>query len=410
MGSASTQVQVDRTAAVRPSTRRARRLIGLDGIRGLAALFVVLHHCYLLSFPGYPASTGPFWASWLIYGHFAVAVFIVLSGFSLAVAPARAGWRLDSPRRFFHRRAWRILPTYWPALVLSLLVAWTLAPQPGESAPTAKSVVVNGLLVQDIFGAPTPNGAFWSIAVEVQLYLVFPLLLLLIRRSGAALMIGAVAAAVLAVGALAPGVSLVDKLMRLTPQFALLFAMGAAAAGVLRVAHRRVDRRPWLALAAGLPVLAVIAVQGSEWTIAHLFWVDVALGPCIALLIASVATGRPAHLVHFLDTRPIRSLGSFSYSLYLIHAPIVVAFYALVIVPWLGHGTAAFVVGLLLAVPLAVIVARLFAALFEFPFTRHKTWPALKAAAQQRLLAWRTRLPLPIAPKLIAEEAPAPEG
>ncbi len=407
---ATRHVPEDRAAVAQPPTQRQRRLVGLDGIRGLAALFVVLHHCYLLSFPGYPASTGPFWASWMIYGHFAVAVFIVLSGFSLAVAPARAGWRLDSKGRFFYRRAWRILPTYWPALALSLVVAWTLAPQPGEALPTSKSVVVNGLLVQDIFGAPSPNGAFWSIAVEAQLYLVFPLLILLIRRSGTAVMVATVAAAVVAVGALAPGVSLVDKLMRLTPQFALLFAMGAAAAGVVRVAHRRVGRRPWLALLAALPVVVVIAVQGSEWTIAHLFWVDLALGPCIALLIASVATGKPIHLVRFLDTRPVRSLGSFSYSLYLTHAPIVVAFYTLVIAPWLGHGVVAFLVCLAVAVPLAVIVARLFAALFEFPFTRHKTWPALKAAAEQRLLAWRARLPLPTAPKLIAEEAPATEG
>ena len=169
-------------------------------------------------------------------------------------------------------------------------------------------------------------------------------------------------------------------------------------------------RRPWLALLAGLPVLVVIAVQGSEWTVGHLFWVDVALGPCIALLIASVATGKPAPFVHFLDTRPIRSLGSFSYSLYLTHAPIVVAFYVLVIAPWLGHGVVAFLVCLAVAVPLAVIVARLFAAFFEFPFTRHKSWPALKAAALQRLLAWRARLPTPTAPKLLAEEAPAPDG
>jgi len=43
-----------------------RRLGGLDGIRGLAALFVVLHHTYLRSFPGYPANTGPLWTGWLI--------------------------------------------------------------------------------------------------------------------------------------------------------------------------------------------------------------------------------------------------------------------------------------------------------------------------------------------------------
>ena len=45
--------------------RPAARLHGLDGIRGIAALFVVLHHCWLLSFPGYPSNTGPWWLGWL---------------------------------------------------------------------------------------------------------------------------------------------------------------------------------------------------------------------------------------------------------------------------------------------------------------------------------------------------------
>jgi peptidoglycan/LPS O-acetylase OafA/YrhL len=113
------------------------RLAGLDGIRGLAALFVVLHHCWLSAFPGYPANTGPAWTGWLLYGHFAVVVFIVLSGFSLAVSPARSRWQLGGLGRFAQRRAWRILPPYWAALVVSLLIAWTVIPPSDEPEPTA---------------------------------------------------------------------------------------------------------------------------------------------------------------------------------------------------------------------------------------------------------------------------------
>ena len=69
---------VDRSAATSGSSRAA----GLDGIRGLAALYVVVHHCWLVTFHGYPANTGPAWLGWLVYGHLAVVVFIVLSGFS----------------------------------------------------------------------------------------------------------------------------------------------------------------------------------------------------------------------------------------------------------------------------------------------------------------------------------------
>src|SRR4051794_41449143 len=77
-----------------------RRVTGLDGIRGLAALFVVVHHTYLESFPGYPVNTGPSWLVWLLYGHLAVVVFIALSGVSLAVAPAPRDWQLGGKAPF----------------------------------------------------------------------------------------------------------------------------------------------------------------------------------------------------------------------------------------------------------------------------------------------------------------------
>jgi peptidoglycan/LPS O-acetylase OafA/YrhL len=382
---------VERATRVNPAARReSRRLVGLDGIRGLAALFVMVHHCWLLSFPGYPANTGPVWTGWLLYGHFAVVVFIVLSGFSLAVSPARSDWQMGGLARFAHRRAWRILPPYWAALAFSLVIAWTLVPQPGTGTPTAKSVAVYGLLLQDVFGAPSPNGAFWSIAIEAQLYLVFPLLLVVVRRAGALAMLGAVTVVVAAVGLLAPGVSAVGMLMRLTPQFAALFALGVVAAGVLS-AGERMRRLPWhwLAPLAAVPVLLVIIAQGSVWTVTHFFWVDLALGPAVGFLLAAVATGRPASLVRFLDTRPIRSLGSFSYSLYLTHAPLVVLIHQTVVAPHVSPGVPAFLATLALAAPVTVLAARLFAAVFELPFQRHRSWVPLRAAMRARLTRWR---------------------
>ena len=166
-----------RAAAPATAASHAKWLTGLDGIRGLAALFVVVNHVFLRAFPGYPVDSAPFWAAWFIYGRFAVVVFIVLSGFSLALSPARHGWRLDGSPGSRQRRARRILPAYWAALVFSLAVAWLIVPPPGQGAPGAESVVVNGLLVQNLVSAPSPNRAFWSIAVEAQLYLLFPLLL-----------------------------------------------------------------------------------------------------------------------------------------------------------------------------------------------------------------------------------------
>jgi peptidoglycan/LPS O-acetylase OafA/YrhL len=392
--SGATDVPRSATGAAEPRAR----LVGLDGIRGLAALFVMLHHCWLLSFPGYPANTGPSWTGWLVYGHLAVVVFIVLSGFSLAVSPARNDWRLGGLARFAHRRAWRILPPYWAALAYSLVVAWTLVPQPNTPEPTAKSVAVFGLLLQDVFGAPSPNGAFWSIAIEAQLYLVFPLLLVVLRRAGASVMLAAVTVVVLAVGLLAPVSSVVDLLTRLTPQFAALFALGLAAAGVLRAADR--TRRlpwPWLALLATIPPVALIVAQGSVWTVHHYFWVDLAFGPAVGFLLAAVATGRPRPFVRFLDTRPVRSLGSFSYSLYLTHAPLVVLIHEKVVAPHMDPGVPAFLTTLALAAPATILTARVFAAFFELPFQRHRSWAPLKAAMRARLARLRasSRVPEP---------------
>ncbi|MFI7462855.1 acyltransferase family protein [Nonomuraea sp. NPDC049646] len=367
----------------RPATRS--RLAGLDGLRGLAALFVVLHHCWLLSFPGFPVNDAPWWTGWLLYGHFAVVVFIVLSGFSLAVSPARSGWRLGGIPTFFNRRAWRILPPYWAALAFSLVIAWTVIPQPGQQVPTGQSVLIYGLLLQDVFGSPSPNGAMWSIAVEAQLYLVFPLMILVLRRWGAAVMLGAVTLVVVAVGALAPYVPAVELLMRLTPQFAALFAVGAVCAGVVRASERS-GGPPWhwLAAAAALPVLALVVVAGPEWVVGHFFWVDLAVGPAAGLLLAGVATGRPSWLVRLLDTRPVRRLGSFSYSLYLIHAPLVVMVNRLVVAPRVPPGMPAFLLTLALAVPASVGVAWLFASVFELPFQRHRGWRSLREAARAR--------------------------
>src|SRR3954452_18643946 len=124
------------------------RLAGLDGVRGLAARVVVIHHVFLRAFPGYPVDRAPFWAGWFIYGRFAVVVFIVLSGFSLGLSPARHGWRLGGVSPFAYRRARRILPAYWAALAFSLAVAWLVVAPPGQAVPDTKSVVVYGLLGQ----------------------------------------------------------------------------------------------------------------------------------------------------------------------------------------------------------------------------------------------------------------------
>lgn len=366
-----TVVSADGPATVARPPRDNRRVPGLDGIRGLAALYVVLSHCWLLSFPGYPANTGPAWLGWLVHGRFAVVVFITLSGFSLAISPARNGWRLGGALPFARRRARRILPAYWAALAASAVIATALPYLPLSDPPTLRSMVVYGLLLQDITAAPAPNGVFWSIAVEATLYLAFPLVLLARRWAGPTATLAAVTVPVIVAGLLFPGLSSAGKATGYTLELAPLFTLGALAAGIVS-ASDRIRRLPWLGFAvlAGAPVLALIACRGPAWTVAHYFWLDLAVGPAIALFLAAVATHRPVGLVRLLNCRPVQTLGGFSYSLYLIHMPIVGLISTLIAAPHAASRLTTFWITVALAVPLCLAAARLFAAVLETPFQR----------------------------------------
>jgi peptidoglycan/LPS O-acetylase OafA/YrhL len=371
-------------------TDYVRRLAGLDGIRGLAALYVVAYHVFLRAFPGPAAAHAPAWVAVFGYGRFAVVVFLVLSGFALGVAPARDGWRLGGLRRYARRRAWRILPAYWAALVFSLLMTWLVLAQPGWPRPDGKSVLVNGLLLQGVVDAPSPNRAFWSIAVEAELYLLLPLILLACRRLPALAVLGAVTLIVVAIGVVTPE----EALTRHTPDLLVLFATGLTAAGVVRAGPRvRAWPWPWFAAAAAVPVLAWIAWAGPDWTQGHLFWVDLGWAPAIGCLLVAVATERPKPLVRLLDSAPLRGLGSFSYSLYLTHLPIVLAVSYGLVAGRVPTGVPMFLVLLGILLPLTVAFARLFAAVFELPFVRHRGWPL----ARRR----------PVAQPAVADAAPS---
>ena len=379
------------TAATRPG-----RVAGMDGIRGLAALFVVLNHIFERAWPGYPANPAPFWAAWLTYGRGAVAMFIALSGFSLGLGPARSGWRFKSIKTYAHRRAWRILPPYWAALVFSLVMTWYVLAQPGWPVPNGKSVAVYGFLVQDAFAqghhagfwsAGSPNRAFWSIAIEAQLYFLLPLLLLLVRRVSARAMVGLVAAIVVTIGVLAPHVALLNSgLVKFTPDLAVLFAVGLLAAGIV-TAGERTRSQPWAgyALAAAVPAIVLMVVKGSTWSSLNLFWLDLAWAPAIGCFLAAVATSRPRPVARFLDSVLPRSLGSCSYSLYLTHMPIVIAVSYGLVLGRVATGAPTFFVLAAILLPLTVCFARLFAAVFELPFQRHRGWIPLRQAMSARL-------------------------
>jgi peptidoglycan/LPS O-acetylase OafA/YrhL len=376
--------------------RGATRVPWLDGIRGGAACFVVLHHMWLTAWPGFPNDNGPWYLGWLLYGHMAVAVFIVVSGFSLALVPMANGGTLPGGmRRFVRRRAWRILPAYWAALILSVvLTAGLLRPDLG-AASIGRTFVVHGLLLQDAIGSQTPNGALWSIAVEWQIYFVFPLILLVGRWTRPAIAVAVTALAVLAAHTVASMGSPFDKIDHLTPQFLALFALGVLAVHVGTGERGARLRRPFgfVALGAFGAFVALALTEGSPWVVANFFWMDLLFGIGVAGALTLMHAGGAAPARRLLASRTAIFLGLFSYSIYLIHDPILSVLSHYAFGPLGLPPLAMFAVTLAIGFPLILALCYGFHLLFEAPFLRHRDFGSIRATSIGRFLRPPRRSP-----------------
>ena len=179
-------------------TKIQRRLDYIDVLRAVAVLAVFGVHIwgYWLHSPlkaAHSFSPDGLVLRFISLGAFGVDLFIVISGFCLAY-PLLKGTDRSSPPRglktgaFYKRRAFRILPAYYAALLVIFLVELIPAAQRDLVAHpvTLWDLASHALLIQTWFPSTIGaiNGPFWSIALEVQLYLVFPLLLFSVRRFG----------------------------------------------------------------------------------------------------------------------------------------------------------------------------------------------------------------------------------
>ena len=381
------------------SQRVSDRVGWVDGIRGAAAMFVVLHHTWLGVWPGFPRNAGPWWVGWMLYGQLAVAVFIVVSGFSLSLGPLRRGATLSGGTgRCLGRRAWRILPPYWAALVLSTAIAAALAHPPLQTA--AKSFVVHALLLQDITGSWVVNGTFWSIAIEWQIYFLFPLILLLARRRGIATAVACTVLLVFAAQALSHLGSPFTKIHHLTPQLLALFALGVLAVDLGRIkGAARLQR-----------VLIVIAsVAIGAVVLLAVVTIDILFGVGVACLMAVMYGGGLPRLRRVLGSRLGLFLGLFSYSIYLMHGPILGLFESFILNPMNAPPLARFAVLLLVAIPVVLVICYGFYLMFEAPFLAHRDASAFRAMPVVRAARWLRRR-LGFGPVTPAPEVAAPRG
>ena len=283
---------------------RPARFLPLDGLRAIAAVCVALYH-FQQRVPLLDARLPRFVSVALQHGNLGVHVFFVLSGFAVARSLSATTVDASALGRFMLRRAVRLDPPYvFVVLLVTGLALWN--PSGWPVPPTPRLVMAHVFYLQGVLGMFHLQGVFWTLCIEIQLYLGFALFFGLAQRArlvrgaehgfGLALVASALVAAWLTWTV--PHTS--THLLPYWPVFCL---------GVLvERAERIPSSSAWLfALLIALFVADVRhpQLEGSA-----------GLLTALVLHVATKAEG----LSRGLSSRPLLALGRGSYSFYLLHA------------------------------------------------------------------------------------------
>lgn len=311
-----------------------RTIPELDGIRGLAILLVFLTHFVALELPVHAAGVDGA-VRWVArFGWTGVDLFFVLSGFLIT------GILLDTKgqprywRNYAARRCLRIFPLYYGALVLVMLVLPAVTHWGDPAFRTLRdnqiwywTYTVNFLqVIKGTAASPLNTSHFWSLCIEEQFYLFWPLVVLLAsRRTIRWIAAGAIAFGFVFRWWLVRSVGEPSAAYVLTPgrldglMIGAVLAIEQREAGLERL--RPLAAR--VAAGAGAVVLGLAIWRGMEYTDPVMAIVGF---PAIALAFGGflvLGLTSPGPLSRFLSLGPLRSWGKYSYGLYLIHYPLL---------------------------------------------------------------------------------------
>ena len=307
----------------------------LDGLRGAAALAVVIHHSanvYLNTEAGNAGFVTPILRVMARLGHPAVLLFFVLSGFVLYVSFLRGHDR--SYWSFLTRRVFRLYPALIVAVAVAALLHWLQSPpncsalDPWVASCWCHPLTIGGTVrIMSLLGLRAEDNQFnpvlWSLFIEMRFSIVFMLLAAICQKSWIVLLgIGAAAylsgAHVLAMLGYREPFLMGDSLagiVGVTLFYLPSFILGMLIAHILqnRVAHRFWPQSNWTKT--GIVALSLVLGLAINSDILREF--------VFAAIIFCICLG--GWFDALLRRRPFLFLGRASYSLYLIHLPILFA-------------------------------------------------------------------------------------
>lgn len=333
----SPRLQEARTTRVPSSTR----LAGVDGLRAIAALWVVLFHIHAFSHVRIAHLPGA--DLFLRSGYMGVSLFLVLSGFCLYVPFAAGRAARFRTGTFLVRRFWRLMPAYYASLAAVLVLnlgagGWfgfhTLSPQMAVWQTLTHVTMLHTLFANT---SQALNGAYWSLGLEWQWYLGLPLLILGARRwgfkrtmwaaVGCNVLYGLIFGVLRDHGIIAAQSGLATIVLPAQfPARVTEFVLGMLAAELYVSGRIRIwTRQIW----AGIILLAPLHFLAADWSVsanvlrilsgtAHDFASGLVFFGLLCLVLCSdnlIST--------WASWPPLVAVGTMSYSLYLVHQPIV---------------------------------------------------------------------------------------